>query len=108
MCKTKLRLSVNAEKLSSLLSAVSDAKKSSPFTEQFTERFQFLLDIDDLLVKAGVVNLGDSSATTSNGAVFLEPTDSFLSLCTAFLAGDGDFSIFDHKYSFSKSIDIKQ
>jgi len=106
MCSAKLKLSVKAEKLSNLLSVVSDVKQSSPFTEQFTERFQFLLDTGDLLVKAGGVNLGDCSATTSDFGVCLEPTDSFLSLCTAFLAGNGDFSIFDHKYSFSQSLEI--
>ena len=102
-----LSLTANTEKVSQLLAVVSGAKQTSPFTEQFTERFQFLLDTGDLLVKAGSVNFGDSTATAGEIGVCFKPTDSFLSLCTAFLAGDGDFSAFDHEYSFSQNIETK-
>jgi len=108
MFESKLNLSINSDKVIRLLTVVSDAKESSPFTEQFTERFQFLLDTGDLLVKAGGVNFGDSTTTAGEIWIGLQPTDGFLSLCTAFLAGDGDFRIFDHEYSFSQSVENKQ
>lgn len=108
MFESKLNLSINTDKVSQLLAVVSDAKETSPFTEQFAERFQFLLDTGDLLVKAGGVNFGDSTKAAGEIGVCLQPTDGFLSLCTAFLAGDGDFRIFDHEYSFSQSVENKQ
>ena len=108
MFESKLNLSINTDKVSQLLAVVSDAKETSPFTEQFAERFQFLLDTGDLLVKAGGVNFGDSTTAAGEIGVCLQPTDGFLSLCTAFLAGDGDFRIFDHEYSFSQSVENKQ
>lgn len=108
MKTAKLKMSVNSGIVSQLLAVVSDAKETSPFTEQFTERFQFLLDTGDLLVKAGGVYFGDSTTTAGEIGVCLQPTDGLLSLCTAFLAGDGDFRIFDHEYSFSQSVETKQ
>ena len=108
MFESKLNLSVSTDKVSQLLAAVSGTKETSPFTEQFGERFQFLLDTGDLLVKAGGVNFGDSTTTAGEIGIGLQPTDGFLSLCTAFLAGDGDFRIFDHEYSFSQSVENKQ
>ena len=108
MFESKLNLSINSDKVSRLLTVVSGAKESSPFTEQFTERFQFLLDTGDLLVKVGGVNFGDSTTAAGEIWIGLQPTDGFLSLCTAFLAGDGDFRIFDHEYSFSQSVENKQ
>ena len=99
---------ISISKISQLLVAVTSAAEKSPFTEQFTERFQFLLDTGDLLVKAGGVNFSDSATAAGELGVCLEPSDGFLSLCTAFLAGDGDFRIFDHEYSFSQAIENKQ
>tara|TARA_Y100001001_G_C7873011_1_gene261852 strand:- start:358 stop:684 length:327 start_codon:yes stop_codon:yes gene_type:complete len=103
-----LKMSVSTDKVSQLLAVVSGVKETSPFTEQFGERFQFLLDTGDLLVKAVGVNFGNSAAAASEIGVCLQPTDGFLSLCTAFLAGDGDFRIFDHEYSYSQSVETKQ
>ncbi|MCH2058158.1 MAG: hypothetical protein MK214_16390 [Thalassotalea sp.] len=108
MKPAQLKMSVNSDKVSQLLAVVSDAKETSPFTEQFAERFQFLLDTGDLLVKASRVNFGDGTTTAGEIGIGLQPTDGFLSLCTAFLAGDGDFRIFDHEYSFSQSVENKQ
>tara|TARA_B100001063_G_scaffold244727_1_gene278318 strand:- start:2917 stop:3432 length:516 start_codon:yes stop_codon:yes gene_type:complete len=105
MKQAPLTLTANTEQVSQLLAVVSGAKQTSPFTEQFTERFQFLLDTGDLLIEAGSVNFGDSPALTGDLVIVLKPSDAFLCLATAFLAGNGDFSVFDHEYSFSQNIE---
>ena len=113
MTNSRLNLSINADKVSQLLAVVSAAAAKSPFTEQFFQRYQFLIATGDLLVNATgdlLVNAtgGNSShraAVTGEIGVCLQPTDALLSLCTAFMAGDGDFRIFDHEYSFSQSVE---
>ncbi|HAW74929.1 MAG TPA: hypothetical protein DCW74_04235 [Alteromonas australica] len=105
MTNSRLNLSINADKVSQLLAVVSAAAAKSPFTEQFFQRYQFLIATGDLLVNATGGNSSHRAAVTGEIGVCLQPTDALLSLCTAFLAGDGDFRIFDHEYSFSQSVE---
>jgi hypothetical protein len=107
MKQAPLKLTANTEQVSQLLAVVSGAKQTSPFAEQFTERFQFLLDTGDLLVEAGSVNFGDSPAAAGEIGVFFKPTDSFLSLCTAFLAGNGISALSIMSIPFLKILKLK-
>lgn len=99
---------ISITKVSQLLTVVSAAAAKSPFTEQFFQRYQFLVATGDLLVQATGVNYSNRVSAAGEIRACIEPTDGFRCLCTAFLAGDGDFSYFDSEYSFSQSVETKQ
>ena len=99
MAESTLTLSTDASELTELLAKLS-AKQKVVKSEAFAERFQFLLDADKIL-SPGVVKKSDSATATGELLVPLNPSDALLGLSSAFLAGNGDFSVFDHEHSFS-------
>lgn len=107
MAKSTINIITEATSVHSLLDKVITLIDSD-FFEPFGERLQFLLDTQSCFIPGIAVNRINSSTSAGELVIPLEPADSLVCLCTALLAGDGDFSVFDHKYSFSKSIDIKQ
>lgn len=81
---------------------LDEIKSKSEVNKSLKQIFQSLFNLSDFLMKITTINIDNSSTSTSELFITLEPTDSFRSFCTAILAGDFDSFFLEHNKFLSE------
>ena len=95
----KVTIKLVKDNLSPILDEI---KIKSEVNKSLKQIFQSLFNISDFFMKIATINIDDSSTSTSEIFIILDPTDSFRSFSTAILAGDYDSFFLEHNKFLSE------